>query len=135
METLEQKEYLITQAFKALDFAYSPYSGNKVGASIASHTGKIYQGANIGNACSPLNICAEQVAIGNALMNSDLDFMAIAIVQNSGEICFPCGRCLQLLSEFADDMLILSYDGANIKEYRLKTLLPVPYRRKERVEL
>ena len=125
----KDKEHLILQAKEAMSKSYSPYSNNAVGASILTHSGGIYKGANIGNSCSTLNCCAEQVALSNAVMNDDKDFVAIAVVQSSGEFCFPCGRCLQLLSEFALDMTILSTDGKNIKENSLRFLLPHPYRR------
>lgn len=127
----QDKENLIKESQNALAKSYSPYSNNKVGAALLAGIGRIYLGANIGNACSTLNCCAEQVALSSAVMNNDLEFVAIAVVQASGDPCLPCGRCLQLLSEFADDMLILFTNGTKITEYSLKYLLPLPCRRSE----
>jgi homotetrameric cytidine deaminase len=127
--TKEQKKCLIKNAKKAMQFSYSSYSGNKVGVALLSQSGAIYTGANMGNSCSSLNVCAEQIAIGVAMMHSDLKLSALALVSSSGEHCVPCGRCLQLLSEFADDMIILSSIGSDLIEYKLKYLLPKPYRR------
>lgn len=122
---------LIREAECSMQKSYSPYSNNKVGAALITETGQIYLGANIGNACSTLNCCAEQVAVSAAVMSEDMKFKAIAIVQSSGDSCLPCGRCLQLLSEFADDMIVLTKNAGAIVEYQLKFLLPVPFRRSE----
>jgi cytidine deaminase len=53
----------------------------------------------------------------------------MAVVQASGEAVVPCGRCLQLLSEFAKDLRILTRGPEGRTEWRLKDLLPVPFRR------
>lgn len=129
MIDIKHKTDLIKEADNAMVMSYSPYSSNKVGSALLTKAGHIYLGANIGNSCSTLNCCAEQVAISSAVMNKDMDFLAIAVVQSSGKICIPCGRCLQLLSEFVDDMIIVLSNGDEIIEYQLKYLLPLPHRR------
>ena len=123
------KRTLISQARYATKKAYSPYSNNKVGVALLTSKGNIYIGANIGNACSSLNCCAEQIAIAGAVMNKDMKFIAMALFQSPGGYCLPCGRCLQLMSEFASEMSILTAKGRIIKEYELRRLLPFPYKR------
>ena len=60
---------LIKKAFKARNAAYAPYSRFKVGAVVETDKGKIYCGCNIENASYGLSICAERVAICNAMAN------------------------------------------------------------------
>jgi homotetrameric cytidine deaminase len=118
---------LVQAADAALDLAYSPYSDNKVGAALLCTSGKIWTGGNVGNACSTLNCCAEQTCSIQAVMAKDYPFVAIAIVQKSGRHCLPCGRCLQLLSEFASDMAIITREHGEIKVWPLSYLLPQPF--------
>lgn len=131
MLTENIKEMLLKKAREALDLSYTPYSGNKVGAAVFTDNGNIYFGANIGNSCSTLNCCAEQVAVNSAVMNNDCRLIAIAICQVSLEPCYPCGRCLQILAEFADDMIVLTESNDAVIENSLKFLLPQPYQRKK----
>jgi cytidine deaminase len=124
------KKALLADARRAMGFAHAPYSKVKVGAAILAKGGRVHLGASIGNASSALNACAEQTATGCAVMAGDREFSAIAVVRSEGGACVPCGRCLQLLSEFADGLAILTEDGDGaVVEWTLRGLLPVPYRR------
>ena len=62
-------------------------------------------------------------------MNGETEFTAIAIVQQVESECFPCGRCLQLLSEFATDLVVVTENQQKIVLRGLSELLPYPYRR------
>jgi cytidine deaminase len=120
---------LLRSAGEALEKSYSPYSDVRVGAALMGASGRIWIGANIGNSCSTLNCCAEQAAIVQAVLAKDYPFLAIATVQNSGKACSPCGRCLQLLAEFAPDMTVLTRDEEKVDHWPLSYLLPIPFRR------
>ena len=120
---------LILKAVKAMDNAYAPYSGFKVGAALLSEEGRVFSGCNIENAAYPAGLCAERAAIAGAVSAGVRNFLKIAIVGGkNGEIidyCPPCGICRQVLSEFCgENFEILLYDGKMVKSYRLKELLP-----------
>ena len=120
---------LILKAVKAMDNAYAPYSGFKVGAALLSEEGRVFSGCNIENAAYPAGLCAERAAIAGAVSAGVRNFVKIAIVGGkNGEIidyCPPCGICRQVLSEFCgENFEILLYDGKRVKSYRLKELLP-----------
>lgn len=127
----EEEQALLAEAKKALSLSYAPYSNVNVGAALLSRSGRTYIGANIGNSCSTLNCCAEQAAIIRAVLVKDYPFKAIAVVQSSEGACPPCGRCLQLLAEFSDEMVIIGLDREGPVRWRLSYLLPVPFRRSE----
>lgn len=127
---------LVNKAVKALDNAYSPYSGFKVGAALLAADGEVFVGCNIENAAYPAAICAERTAIGNAVSSGAREFIKIAIVGGkNGEItdyCPPCGICRQVLSELCgEDFEILLYNGKTVKGYPLKELLPLSFGREE----
>ena len=53
---------LISEAYKAKEYSYAPYSNFHVGAALCTDSGRIYRGCNIENAAySPTN-CAERTA-------------------------------------------------------------------------
>lgn len=108
MLTAESKHNLVQIATRARDQAYVPYSNYRVGAALLTASGKIYRGANIENAAYPVTICAERVAVFNAVVDGERDFLAMAVVtQNAGT---PCGSCRQVLAEFGLDTLVLIAD-------------------------
>lgn len=125
---MNSEEGLIRAAMKAKERAYAPYSKFRVGASFLS-SGKIYQGFNIENVSYSITICAERVAAINAILNGALDFEKIVIASDGKEFPYPCGVCLQFLSEFAQDMDIILVNGeGKVEKTTLKKLFPKPFR-------
>lgn len=80
--------------------AYAPYSNFKVGACIFAEDGQYYAGCNVENASYPQGQCAEPTAIGNMIVNGGKRILATLVVTDTQEGVFPCGGCLQKLSEF-----------------------------------
>lgn len=122
---------LIEKAISAMSQAYCPYSKYPVGAALLTEDGAIYTGANVENASYGLTICAERSAFSAAITAGKREFKAIAIVTESGKTPFPCGACLQVMSEFCNkDFIIISslaktQDDA--KENSLGDLLTTPF--------
>lgn len=125
---------LLTTAKQAANLSYSPYSNFRVGAAVYAD-GKIFQGANIENACSNLGICAERVAMAHARMYNATHIEGIAIYcidaekDSKGKFIeaqsIPCGACLQWLSEIAPNAWIVT--NASQKVYKLSDFLPKPF--------
>ena len=118
-----QNKELIEKAIQVRNNAYSPYSNYKVGAALLSKSGKIYTGANYENASFGAGVCAERIALGNALSNGERDFLAICICGNDANIT-PCGICRQSLSEFSDIEVICCNSKGDSRFYKLTELLP-----------
>ncbi|MBA7646805.1 Cytidine deaminase [subsurface metagenome] len=92
----------------------------------------IYNGFNIENASYSMTICAERVAAINAILDGTRDFKKIVITSDSKEFPYPCGACLQFLSEFAQDMdIILVNDEGKVEKTTLKKLFPKPFETSE----
>ena len=125
---MNSEEGLIRSAMKAKERAYAPYSKFRVGACILSGD-KTYQGFNIENISYSLTICAERVVAIKAILSGEKDFDKIVIASDSEEFPYPCGACLQFLSEFAQDMDVILVNGeGKIKRTTLKELFPKPFR-------
>lgn len=106
MQVDDHKELLLTEARKAKEKAYCPYSNFEVGAAIITDDKKIFIGCNVENASYGLSNCAERTAIFNAISKGYRNFQAIAIVSSGKSPPFPCGACRQVLAEFNPDMVV-----------------------------
>ena len=119
-------EELIQIANETRKRAYAPYSNFSVGAALLSSDGQIFTGCNIENASFGATMCAERTAIANAVSSGVTDFTKIAIA-GAKDLCYPCGICRQVLSEFCDpetfEIILISSEG-KIKEFKLGELLP-----------
>lgn len=120
---------LISLAKDVLKNSYSPYSKFKVGAALLTKNGNVYKGVNVENSSFSATNCAERTAVFSAIANGEKEFVKIAVVGGkNGEIkefCFPCGVCLQVLSEFCEkDFEIVLFNGEEVKTYTLSQLLP-----------
>jgi cytidine deaminase len=110
-------------AIDASTRAHSPYSNAKVGSAIETHDGKIYQGCNIENASFGGTVCAERVAIWKAVSEGHKRMKRIYVYTHDGWP--PCGMCLQVMTEFADGNLEITFGDHSGKETtkRLNELL------------
>lgn len=119
---------LLAAAQAARRHAYAPYSKFRVGAALLTPDGKIFTGSNVENASYGLTICAERVAVTNAVSAGYRKFQAIAIVAPCA-LPTPCGACRQVLAEFGDLAVICADTRrlATAQLYRLAELLPAAF--------
>lgn len=115
---------LILSAKEAMEQAYAPYSGFRVGAALLTKNGKVYSGCNIENASYGATNCAERTAIFKAVSEGEREFETIAIVCSEGRKAYPCGICLQVMSEFFPNGRVLLEDAAGMEVYLVQELLP-----------
>lgn len=124
---------LVKKAVKAKDNAYCPYSHFRVGAALLTEK-KIYTGSNIENSSYGLTICAERVAIFNAISSGDFDFLEMAIASDTEKFIYPCGACRQVLSEFVEDIKItLINKSGKEKIVHLKDIFKNSFRLKKKI--
>jgi cytidine deaminase len=117
---------LVAEAIKARNQAYAPYSGFRVGAALLGGD-KIYRGCNIENISFGATCCAERVAIFKAVSEGIRDLKVIAVASDSLGTTFPCGICLQVMTEFNIKKVIVSDGGGGYREYTLDQLLPFTF--------
>jgi len=120
---------LVEAARRARLRAYCPYSEFAVGAAVL--TGPPWQvttGCNIENAAYSETVCAERVAVYNAVSAALRPIVAIAVVAAGVSPPRPCGACLQVLAELAPgaDLYLATPDGS-FEQMGLAELLPHPF--------
>ena len=102
------RSLLRERALAAMDRAYAPYSGFRVGAAILASGGGITDGCNVENASFPAGICAERAALAAAVAHGERTFVAITIATEAHAPTPPCGVCRQALVEFSPQLAVIS---------------------------
>ena len=130
-------EKLIEMALDAMQRAYAPYSGYKVGAALLCKDGSVYCGCNIENASySPTN-CAERTAFFKAIYDGHREFAAIAVCGGKDGVITggfpPCGVCRQVMREFCEDdfLIYMVGPGGSYETVTLSQLLPYSFSAKQ----
>lgn len=107
--------------------AYAPYSGYHVGAALETDDGRVFPGCNVENSSFSVTCCAERVALFAAVTEGARAFKRLVVSAN-GRTPYPCGACLQALSEFAPGLPItVVNDNGDKQEFTLGGLLPHPF--------
>jgi cytidine deaminase len=126
---MTETEDLIAAARQALEQAYAPYSGFRVGAALRFADGTVVTGCNVENASYGLSLCAETVASAKALgAGRRGGLVAVAVASSGPDVVTPCGRCRQVLNELAalggTDPQVLCCGPGEVLQMRLSELLP-----------
>lgn len=103
--------------------SHSPYSKAKVGSAILTEDGTVYSGCNIENSSFGGTVCAERVAIWKAVSEGHRKLKKVYVYTNDGWP--PCGMCLQVMTEFSDADLEITFSDKDGKETtkKLKEML------------
>jgi cytidine deaminase len=125
---LVDEKSLIETAMRVRLEAYAPYSGFRVGAALLCDDGRVFIGANVENASFGLSICAERVAVANAVSAGCRRFEALVIAADGDMPCPPCGSCRQVLSEFGPETAVIMTNlKGGIQRAKVKELLPYAF--------
>lgn len=101
-------------AIDASTRSYSPYSLAKVGSALVTEDGSVYQGCNVENSSFGGTVCAERVAIWKAISEGHKKLKKIYVYTTDGWP--PCGMCLQVMTEFSDLDLEITFGDKSGKE-------------------
>lgn len=94
---------LVAQAEKAREGSHSPYSNFQVGAALLLENKEVVIGSNQENAAYPSGLCAERTALfwaGANFPQQEIKALAVTVPNRAEHIPFPCGSCLQVISEY-----------------------------------
>ncbi len=116
---------LIDAATRVRENAYAPFSEFKVGAALETNDGEIIVGSNVESASYGLTVCAERVAIWNAISQGKRKIVKIAVVADTEDLTPPCGVCRQIIWEFGGDIpVVLTNLKGKTETVQMKDLLP-----------
>lgn len=102
-------------------------------------------GINIASGLGPASVCAEQIALGEALKSPESQIDLVVVLRATfrhgepHEIVPPCGRCRELLCQYAPyaQVMIPKVDSEGIGRaafelVKVIDLLPFPFMRRDR---
>ena len=119
-------------ARRVMRHAHAPYSNFRVGSAILLTNGKIFAGCNVENASYGMTNCAERTAIFSAVaeLGPKIEIAAVAVTNDHGVACSPCGACRQVIYEFGPDATIYFQGAEGPKQAHITELLPEGFRLK-----
>ena len=116
---------LIEAATRVRENAYAPFSKFQVGAALETDDGQIIVGSNVESASYGLTVCAERVAVWNAISQGKRKIKRIAVVADTEDLTPPCGVCRQIIWEFGGDIpVIFANLHGKSETVQMKDLLP-----------
>ena len=115
---------LLAAARVASEQAYVPYSHLRVGAAVVGESGTVYTGVNVENAAYPSTMCAEAVAIGQAVASGERKIESVAVVSPDLPAIVPCGNCRQLMAEFDVARVIMEGSTGDPNIHTMEEILP-----------
>jgi len=123
---------LLHEAQKVMKRAHAPYSNFHVGSAILLTNGKIFSGCNVENASYGMTNCAERTAIFSAVaaLGPKIEIRAVAVANDHGVPCSPCGACRQVIYEFGPDATIFFEGKTGPAQAHITELLPEGFRLK-----
>jgi len=119
-------------AKKVMKNAHAPYSNFHVGAAILLTNGRVFSGCNVENASYGMTNCAERTAIFSAVaeLGPKIEIEAVAVTNDHGVACSPCGACRQVIYEFGPNATIFFQGARGPKQAHITELLPEGFRLK-----
>ena len=123
---------LIRKAKGVIEKKYmAPY--HTVSAVLITKDGREYAGINIDHFSGYL--CAETSALAAAINDGVMEFDQIVAVGKTKDDQFdvvnPCGKCRQLLHDFAPGISVIVHDGNVVKTVPIDELLPYGFKRRQ----
>jgi len=118
---------LLKQARMAASRAHCPYSKFHVGAAVLCDDGSVIEGCNVENSSYGLTVCAERVALFNAISQGKRPIeLAVSCADaqegDSAASRMPCGACRQVMQELLPPDAPIQIDGVGRRS--LEQLLP-----------
>ena len=131
---LDASDLELIEAARAVIAKHHRPHWHTVAAALRDDTGRVWTGLHLGTTVGRLQICAEPVALGRALLEGEGRIVASVAVRHpkadeaSQDIAVvsPCGACRELLADYAPHAWVIVPGG---RKWPVSALLPLPYQR------
>jgi cytidine deaminase len=124
----------------AVDLINARYVENRhhIAAAVRGKSGRIYTGLHLDTYVGRASVCAEAVAVGQAMAAGETGIDAIVSVRHprpreqhrEAQLVSPCGICREMLNDFAPGAVVLLAGPQGTESRPVESLLPDKYRRK-----
>jgi len=132
----EADQELIAAARAVLLRLHRPF-WHTVAAALRGSDGRIWTGIHLGTTVGRLQVCAEAVALGRAVLEGDGTVATLVAVRHPKAdeaerdvaVVSPCGACREMIVDYSPDACIILPGPAGLVKLPVRALLPLPYRR------
>ena len=124
----------------AIELIKARYLENRhhISAAVRGKSGRIYTGLHLDTYVGRASVCAEAVALGQAMGAGETAIDSIVSVRHprpreqhrEPQLVSPCGICREMLNDFAPGAAVLLDGAEGIHRRPVEALLPDKYRRK-----
>lgn len=123
---------LVAAATRAVASRHRP-GWHFVGAALRGRSGEVFTAVNLQAYVTRISVCAEPIALGQAVMADDPIVRAVAVIQppDGGDVrvVSPCGMCREIMGDYASDLEVIVPGDAGPVTVPVSTLLPNKYTR------
>ncbi len=115
---------------------YRPF-WHMVAAAMRSRDGRIWTGIHLGATVGRMQVCAEAVALGRAVLEGDGTVARAVAVRHPKPheavqdiaVVSPCGACREMLADFSPGAQVIVPTADGLALMPVGALLPLPYQR------
>lgn len=127
---------LIEQAKSLIKSRYLE-NRHHIASAVRGASGRVYTGLHLDTYVGRASVCAEAVALGQAMAAGETEIQAIVSVRHPRpreqhqdcKVVSPCGICREMLTDFAAGAAVILDRDGNLESVPVEALLPAKYRR------
>lgn len=127
---------LIDQARALIEQRYLE-NRHHIASAVRGASGRIYTGLHLDTYVGRASVCAEAVALGQAMAAGETGIQAIVSVRHPRpreqhqdcKVVSPCGICREMLTDFAAGAVVILLKDSGLARVPVEELLPAKYRR------
>ena len=127
---------LIDQAKELINNRYLE-NRHHIACAVRGASGRVYTGLHLDTYVGRASVCAEAVALGQAMAAGETAIQAIVSVRHPRpreqhqdcKVVSPCGICREMLTDFAPGSAVILDREGSLERVPVEDLLPAKYRR------
>lgn len=109
---------------------------HSIGASLRTMDGKVFSSIHFDATVGRISVCAEPIAMANAIMAGHDRLDTIVAVKHPNEkrgrpdfeVVSPCGMCREMITDYDPETKVIIKTGEGLKKVYMKDLLPYKYK-------
>ena len=131
-EITDDDRKLVKMAQDSIVSRYKP-GWHSIGSALRTRSGKTYVSIHIDANVGRIAVCAEAIAVANAIYDGETEFDTIVAVQhpkNPDEefrVVSPCGMCRELVTDYDKNTKVIIEVGGQLKKMKMMELIPYKY--------
>ena len=131
----DQDRQLIKKAEETISKGYKE-NWHSIGASLRTEDGNVFSSIHFDATVGRISICAEPIAMANAIMAGHEKLDTIVAVKHPNEkrgrpdfeVVSPCGMCREMLTDYDQEIKVIIKTSEGLKKVYMRDLLRYKYK-------